>query len=326
MNKILLTGLVLIGLTLMQSCVSASKYQKSLDENNQISSELRALKFVNDQNKNLNGKIIELETQIEQTEEVMFEINNKYNGLKQQHESLQVNYDKMLARNQDLLEKAFADKTNLTEELIAKQAELNTKESKLNKLEQDLSNQKAKLEITQKNLAGRQERIDSLTYLLDSSAAKLGELRKKISAILIGYSNDEIAVEERSDGRLYISLSQNLLFKKGSDVLDWKGKSAIQKLSKALNSDQTIQIIVEGHTDSDGSQNLNWSLSTERALAVVEVLVESKINPERIIASGRGQFHPLLQNTNEENKSKNRRTEIILSPNFENLMKLLNSD
>jgi len=93
-----------------------------------------------------------------------------------------------------------------------------------------------------------------------------------------------------------------------------------------LNSDQTIQIIVEGHTDSDGSQNLNWSLSTERALAVVEVLVESKINPERIIASGRGQFHPLLQNTNEENKSKNRRTEIILSPNFENLMKLLNSD
>jgi len=311
---------------LFTSCVTSSKYQSALDQNKQLDHELRALQYVNEQNKKLNSQVLDLDGKLSQTEEVMFEINNKYNGLKQQHESLQKNYDEMLIRNKNLLEQAFADKTNLTEELIAKQADLNEKESKLNKLERDLSNQKAKLEITQNNLAARQQRIDSLNNLLNSSSNKLNELRKRISKILIGYSNEEIALEKRDDGRLYISLSQNLLFKKGSDQLDWKGKSAIQKLAKALNSDPSIQIIVEGHTDTDGGQLRNWDLSTDRALAVVQVLVSSQVIPERIVASGRGQFHPLVENTNEANKSKNRRTEIILAPDFGELMKILNTD
>ena len=326
MNIKYYTGFLLIATLIFQSCVSSSKYQKSLDSNTQLTTEVKALKYVNDQNKKLNADIIDLEKKLEQSEEALFELDNKYNGLKQQHESLQKNYDKMLSRNKDLLEKAFADKTNLTEELIAKQAELNEKEKKLNKLEKDLEDKISKLEITQNNLAGRQARIDSLTYLLDSSSAKLKSLKKKINTILTGYTNDEIAVEERNDGRLYISMSQELLFKKGSDQLDIKGKSAIQKLAKALNTDTSIQIIVEGHTDSDGGEKLNWKLSTDRALAVVHVLVASKVIPERIIASGRGQFLPIFPNVDEVNKTKNRRTEIILAPNMGELMQLMTSD
>jgi chemotaxis protein MotB len=321
----LLISLILLG-SIFSSCVSTSKYQQQVDENKQLSNELRALKFVDEQNKKLTASKVELEEKLEQTEEVMFQLNNKYNGLKQQHESLQKNYDDMLLRNQDLLEKAFADKTNLTEELIAKQAQLNEKENALNKLEKNLSNERMKLEISQQSLASRQQRIDSLTYLLESNESKLTAIQGKIADILKGYSSEEIAVEKRKDGRLYISLSQNLLFKKGSDQLDWKGKSALQKLAKALNSDPSIQIIVEGHTDSDGGQKLNWKLSADRALAVVDVLITSKVMPQRIIAAGRGQFHPLLPNTSEENKSKNRRTEIILSPNLEALQELLQSE
>jgi chemotaxis protein MotB len=307
-------------------CVSTSKYQNQVDENRQLENELRALKFVDEQNKKLNAEVLAFEDKLEQTEEVLFELNNKYNGLKQQHESLQKNYDDMLLRNQDLLEKAFADKTSLTEELIAKQAELNEKEKRLNKLEKDLSNERLKLDLSQKNLASRQQRIDSLSYLLEQNSSQLNAIQKKISDILIGYTNEEIAVERRADGRLYISLSQNLLFRKGSDQLDQKGIDALQKLAKALNSDPSIQIMVEGHTDSDGGQQLNWKLSTERALAVVDVLIASKVLPQRIIAAGRGQFQPVQPNTNEENKSRNRRTEIILSPNFEALQELLQSD
>lgn len=326
MHKLINIISLFILASLLTSCVSTSKYQQKLDENKQLSNELRALKFVDEQNKKLTAKSIELEEKLAQTEEVLFEVNNKYNGLKQQHESLQNNYDAMLQRNKDLLEKAFTDKTNLTEELISKQAELNEKENALNKLEKDLSNQRMKLEISQKNLASRQQRIDSLTYLLETNESKLNVIQQKISDILIGYSSDEIAVEKRADGRLYISLSQNLLFKKGSDVLDWKGKSALQKLAKALNSDPSIQIMVEGHTDSDGGEKLNWKLSTDRALAVVDVLITSKVMPQRIIAAGRGQFQPLFPNTSEDDKSKNRRTEIILSPDLGALQQLLQSE
>jgi chemotaxis protein MotB len=81
--------------------------------------------------------------------------------------------------------------------------------------------------------------------------------------------------------------------------------------------------MVEGHTDSDGSQQLNWNLSTDRALAVVQVLISSQVMPQRLIAAGRGQFQPLVPNSDEGNKSKNRRTEIILSPNLEALQSLL---
>lgn len=320
-----LLSIVLLSL-LLQSCVSTAKYQNSLDENKQLRNELRALNFVDEQNKKLNAQVLDLEEKLKQTEEVLFEVNNKYNGLKQQHNSLQENYDAMLQRNSDLLEKAFADKTNLTQELIEKQAELNEKESALNKLEKDLSNQRMKLELSQENLAVRQQRIDSLTFLLDNNAKQLNAIQQKISDILIGYTSDEIAVERRADGRLYISLSQNLLFKKGSDQLDWKGKAALQKLAKALNSDPSIQIMVEGHTDSDGGQKFNWKLSTDRALAVVDVLIASQVLPQRIIAAGRGQFQPVLPNTTEANKSKNRRTEIILSPNLEELQQLLNNN
>lgn len=313
----------LLMILLFQSCVSANRYQEQIDQNKQLSNELKALNYVSDQNKKNEATIIDLQKQLAETEEVLFEINNKYNGLKQKHESLQNNYDEMLSRNKNLLDKAFADKTSLTEELIAKQAELNKKENALNKLEKDLSNQKMKLELTQSNLAQRQQRIDSLTYLLESSSSQLNQLQEKIAAILVGYTSDEIALEQRADGRLYISLSQSLLFKKGSDQLDWKGKAAIQKLAKALNSDPSIQIMVEGHTDSDGSQQLNWNLSTDRALAVVQVLISSQVMPQRIIAAGRGQFQPLVPNSDEANKSKNRRTEIILSPNLEALQSLL---
>jgi chemotaxis protein MotB len=318
--------LPLIGLLLLSSCVPTSRYQQAQDQNRQLQNELRAMKFVDEQSKKLNARVMELEQELSQTEAVLFEVNNKYNGLRQQHESLQSDYDAMLERNRNLLEKAFADKTNLTEELIAKQAQLNEKENKLNKLEKDLANQRMKLEISQDNLATRQERIDSLTFLLESSASKLNAIQKKIADILVGYTSDEIAVERRLDGRLYISLSQSLLFKKGSDELDWKGKSALEKLAKALNSDTSIGIIVEGHTDSDGGQKLNWKLSTDRALAVVEVLIASGVMPQRLMAAGRGQFQPLVPNTTEANKSRNRRTEIILSPNLEALQQLLQSE
>ena len=168
-----------------------------------------------------------------------------------------------------------------------------------------------------------QKNIDSLRTLIEMKDNKLAAIKKKIKGLLVGYSNDDIMVEKRNDGRLYISMSQNLLFASGSDKLDSKGKAAITKVAKALKSETDIKIVVEGHTDTDGSALRNWILSTERSLAVVTVLEANGVMSQRITAAGRGQYQPLVPNDNRTNKAKNRRTEIILEPNVNDIINFL---
>jgi chemotaxis protein MotB len=160
--------------------------------------------------------------------------------------------------------------------------------------------------------------------LVELKDKKLADIRKKISDLLIGYSNDEILIEKRSDGKLYITMSQDLLFEKGSDKLDAKGKTIISKIAGAIKSETGFSILVEGHTDTDGSPSRNWDLSVQRAVAVVKVLEENGVMSQKITAAGRSQFMPMLPNTSEANKSKNRRTEIILEPNIIEIIQFLN--
>jgi chemotaxis protein MotB len=115
---------------------------------------------------------------------------------------------------------------------------------------------------------------------------------------------------------------QNLLFKAGSDKVEANGVTALAKLAKALNENPSIEIIVEGHTDNAGAVDYNWNLSVSRATSVVKILAMNGVLPNRMIASGRGMHHPIVPNNSEANKAKNRRTEIILSPNLDKILEL----
>ena len=318
-NSLWILSIILI----VSSCVLPSKYQKAVDEKNRLIRENASLQYMKEQSKKDKTEIKKLKSINEQTEELLYEVNSKLTATKNMYSKCQQDYDKMLLENKKLLERAFADKTNLSEELAQKQKLLAEKERNLRKLEKDLNNQKLAQELLKYNLETRERNIDSLRTLIEMKDNKLAAIKKKIKGLLVGYSNDDILVEKRSDGRLYISLSQNLLFAKGSDKLDWKGKSALMKVAKALKSESGFKIVVEGHTDTDGSAIRNWELSTQRSLAVVRVLEENGVMPQKITAAGRGQYQPLLPNTTEANKSKNRRTEIILEPNVNDIINFL---
>jgi chemotaxis protein MotB len=119
-----------------------------------------------------------------------------------------------------------------------------------------------------------------------------------------------------------------LLFKSGSDVIDVKGKDALQKLAKAINNAKDINIMIEGHTDDVPINTArfkdNWDLSTARAITILRVLTnEFGFDPKRITASGRGKFHPIKSNDTPEGRASNRRTEIIISPDLNELFKIL---
>ena len=183
------------------------------------------------------------------------------------------------------------------------------------------------LEYSKLTIAEQAKRLKDLQTLINSQKDILNKLKKTMADALINFKPDELSVELK-DGKLYVSLQEKLLFKSGSAVVDPKGKEALSTLATVLNTTQDIGIMIEGHTDNvpiTGKYEDNWSLSTARATAIVRILTKDyKVDSHTIIASGRSEFYPVADNTTDEGRAKNRRTEIILSPNLKELFKLIN--
>ena len=144
---------------------------------------------------------------------------------------------------------------------------------------------------------------------------------------LLGFNSDELSVEIKN-GKVYVSMSDKLLFKSGSSTVEDKGKEALKLLADVLNKNTDIDILVEGHTDNVPIKTAvykdNWDLSVARATSIVRILtLDHKIAPTRLTASGKGEYFPRADNDTAEGRAKNRRTEIILSPKLEEIMQLL---
>lgn len=158
----------------------------------------------------------------------------------------------------------------------------------------------------------------------DSIAERLNDVLRDA---LLGFQSDELSVEVKN-GKVYVSMSDKLLFKSGSAAVEAKGKEAIKVLADVLNKNKDIDILIEGHTDSIPIHTAvykdNWDLSVARATSIVRILTsEYKIAPTRLTASGKGEFSPKAPNSTPEGRALNRRTEIILSPKLDEIMRLL---
>lgn len=176
-------------------------------------------------------------------------------------------------------------------------------------------------------IAEQAKRLKDLQDLIQAQKDVVNKLRKTVADALVNFKPDELSVSIK-DGKLYVSLQEKLLFKSGSALVDPKGKDALRSLASVLNNTPDISVMIEGHTDTvpiRGKFEDNWALSVARATSIVRILtLDYKIDSHRIIASGRSEFFPIADNKTEEGRSKNRRTEIILSPNLSELFKLLN--
>ena len=189
------------------------------------------------------------------------------------------------------------------------------------------SSSQTTIENSKMTIADQAKRLKDLQTLIQSQKDIVNKLKKSVADALINFKPDELSVSIK-DGKLYVSLQEKLLFKSGSAVVDPKGKEALQSLATVLNTTQDISVSIEGHTDNipmKGKYQDNWSLSTERATSIIRILVlDYKVDASNIIAAGRGEFYPIADNATDEGKAKNRRTEIILSPNLSELFKLIN--
>jgi chemotaxis protein MotB len=179
-------------------------------------------------------------------------------------------------------------------------------------------------------LAEREKTLNELQQVIARQDSITKRLNDVLRNALLGFNSDELSVEIKN-GKVYVSMTDKLLFKSGSAAVEAKGKEAIKLLADVLSKNQDIDILIEGHTDNVPIKTAiyrdNWDLSVARATSIVRILTDDyKITPTRLTASGKGEFWPRATNETPEGRASNRRTEIILSPKLDEIMQLLKSN
>ena len=194
-----------------------------------------------------------------------------------------------------------------------------TEQEKLNALLNQKKNELNERECT----------INELQQMINAQNEKVRKLLSSVKDALLGFSSDELTVREK-DGKVYVAMSDKLLFQSGSARLDKRGEEALGKLAEVLNKQTDIDVFIDGHTDNKPINTVqfkdNWDLSVIRATSVVRILIKNyNVNPLQIQPSGRGEYMPVDDNETAEGRSKNRRTEIIMAPKLDKLFQMLQS-
>ena len=333
MNKPLSLIVILLSISVL-SCVPASKYRELQNASRQNMMDRDDYKTENltlsMQNRETATRIAALEAEMTRTKQDIALAEIERNKAREELNTISDRYYALQNAQEDLVRGNLTETKKLLAELQAAQDNLRQKEDIMRQLEHSMDLRKISLDELNLELEKKNARMAELEKVLDTQKKIVEDLKMKVSEALMGFENNGLTVTNR-DGKVYLSLDEKLLFKSASWDIDANGRNALKKLAAVLERNPGIQITIEGHTDNvpyrPGSGNLsdNWDLSVKRATTVVRTLLEgSKINPSRLTASGRGEFVPVETGDTPEARQKNRRTEIILTPDLTELYNLIN--
>lgn len=313
------TLIALVGVTFfLSSCiVSKKKYDDVLAQKVKTEGELadksKQLESANASLKNLNEALTKLKQDTT-------DLNQTYRATSQKLTALNKEYDQLNAYYKNLLNnsgKLNRDLAQQKDQLLSIQDNL----EKTRKLNDSLST----------SLIEREKKVKELEQILANKDKAVQDLKDRISNALLNFKENDLTVKIKN-GKVYVSLAEQLLFGSGSIEVDTKGVTALQQLAKAIKDQKDIQIMIEGHTDnvpiSKKSQYMqdNWDLSVMRATSITKILTKAGVSANQVTAAGKGEYSPLAANDNAQNKQKNRRTEIIITPNLDELFKLLGTN
>jgi chemotaxis protein MotB len=334
MNKkqfFILTALVIA--ISMVSCVSGKKYKSLQDTSKQFMNERDEFKTDNIglemANRELETKMAVMEKEINSVTDSILKAQSELDKAVDNYNKLYSRYYELQNAHEDLIRGNVKETQNLLAELQTAQESLQKKEDLLRQLEQSLDTKKASLDELTFELEKRNAKLVELQKILDAQKKIAADLKNKVSDALLGFENNGLTVTNKN-GKVYVSLEEKLLFKTASWDIDANGKSALKKLAGVLEKNPDIQITIEGHTDNvpynpSGSQlKDNWDLSVKRATTVVRVLLEgSNIDPKRLTAAGHSEYMPVDSRNTSDARQKNRRTDVVLTPDLTELYKLI---
>lgn len=249
-------------------------------------------------------------------------------ALRSRYSQLDKRCEELQKAHEALISGSDAEARNLMSKLDNTQRDLHRREDQLNQLQARLDKDRAEVNRLQQELQQKSSRLLELENVLNRQNAEAEALKQKLSAALMGFENNGLTISKRN-GKIYVSLDEKLLFASGSTQVDPRGQSALHKLAVVLEQNPGIHIMIEGHTDDvpvkpGASFKDNWDLSVQRATSIIRILLDgTSIDPKRLTAAGRSEFLPVDPGSSADARQKNRRTEIILTPNLDELYKLI---
>lgn len=277
--------------------------------------------------------------------------NRVFNDLESRYADLKTNFNQQTKT----IESLNAELKDLTDKFVAQETALQQVEDNLNQKQQKLEQMESSLDLLKLNsetalqeritenetllekitereneLADRMARVDELEGLIARQQEAMRTLKEKLSDALLNFEDKGLTVEAR-DGKVYVSMENKLLFQSGSWTVENEGQRAIDGLGSVLADNPDIAVLIEGHTDNvpysgKGPLKGNWDLSTKRATAIVNQLLENpNILPQNLTAAGRGQYLPIAPNTTREGRAANRRIEVVLSPQLDEIKQIINT-
>jgi chemotaxis protein MotB len=320
----------------LTSCVSGKKFRELQITNRQNLVDLDDCRAENMtlkmQEREQEIKLTGLEKELSKTKQDLDLALAEKNRAADELAAISARYNELQTAQEDLIKGNLSETRKLLADLKAAQENLSQKEGVLRQLEQSLNLKKISLDELNMELEKKNARMAELEKILEAQKKIAVDLKNKVSEALLGFENNGLTVTNRN-GKVYVSLDEKLLFKTASWEIDANGRNALKKLAGVLEKNPDIQITIEGHTDNvpykPGSGQLkdNWDLSVKRATTVVRVLLDgSRIKPSRLTASGRSEYQPVDKNDTNDARQKNRRTEIILTPDLTELYKLINQE
>lgn len=302
---------IVVILTLLSSCVTSKKFKDLENLYNDCTKNRDSLAIKNQQ---LSADLADATTRLSVLEKA-------YNDLIADTTAIGTEIRYLRSKNKEL-----NDLNTTLEESYMKL--LKGSEKEMTDLITELRESKIKLQEREDELAQKSQRLKDLEEALAQKDRDVQNLKNKLLDALKGFKDSGLSVEIKN-GKVYVSMSEKLLFASGSTEVDPKGIAALKELAKVLEKEKDINVMVEGHTDNvplkgTGCNKDNWDLSVARANAITKIILGSaSIEPSRITSAGRGEFFPLVPNDSPENRAKNRRTEIILTPNLNELFDIM---
>ena len=313
--------LFLVAILTLTGCVTMKQFEELQDSCEEIDYENTELRLgaqdAQIENKELKGSIETLTKAREQLAADTARMGRFVSEAEDEISRLRNLNDALTDQNGGRLSQLNEENRALLEDVGRIRTELQTREDSLLSLAADLAQRSADLE-------SRSARVDELESLLAARDRAADVLRSRLQKALLGFEGNGLTVEQR-DGKVYVSLEAALLFASGSADVDKNGREILMKLGDVIATQNDLEIIVEGHTDTDKLSSTsiprnNWELSVIRATSVLEIIMgQPGVDASILTASGRGEFHPV----DPKDKSKNRRIEVVLAPKLDDLFELL---
>lgn len=332
MRQVFVLNLLIL---LLSGCVSSRTFNEQARRLSACEEEMATVK---DNNERLNVTLNEMNYQYvslqKQVKSMIQDSTRRATELlllRERYSKLNTINDELQQAQQTLLDGNQRETARLLKQLQADQLAMQQKEDNLKKLESSLAAKQKSLQELNSRLKERDARLSELEAALNKKDSAVNRLKTRVSDALLGFEGNGLAVNLKN-GKVYISMEEQLLFKSGSFDVDPKGTEALQKLGRVLEQNPDITVMIEGHTDDvpyhpGGILTDNWDLSVKRATSVTRILLKnSSVDPSRLIAAGRSEYQPVDPAKTVEARQRNRRIEIILTPKLDELFKVLETN